>query len=48
MKVQADYLNAGFETIQEEYGSVERFLKEGLELGPAELEELQKRYLTAD
>ena len=46
MKVQADYLNAGFETIHEEYGSVESFLKEGLELGSVEIEELQRRYLT--
>ena len=48
MKVQADYLNAGFETIHEEYGSVESFLKEGLELGSVEIEELQRRYLTED
>ncbi|MEC7551205.1 MAG: tyrosine-protein phosphatase, partial [Pseudomonadota bacterium] len=48
MKVQADYLNAGFERIHEEYGSVESFLKEGLELGSVEIEELQRRYLTED
>ena len=48
MKVQADYLNAGFETIHEEYGSVESFLKEGLELGSVEIQELQRRYLTED
>lgn len=48
MKVQADYLQAGFETIHETYGSVEGFLKEGLGLGVSEMDELHRRYLAAD
>lgn len=44
-KVKESYLNKVFETIHEEYGSTERFLRRGLYLTPKTLEDLREKYL---
>lgn len=44
-KVKGEYLDAVFETIEKDYGSVERFLKKALYLTPRALEELKNKYL---
>ncbi len=47
LEVHADYLEAALGAIEREYGSVERYLQQALDVGPAELEELRRRYLEA-
>ncbi|MGW5847415.1 tyrosine-protein phosphatase [Streptomyces sp. NPDC055254] len=42
---RAEYLNAAFETIDEQWGSVERYLAEGLGLTPETLARLRERLL---
>ncbi|MDO4340686.1 MAG: tyrosine-protein phosphatase [Eubacteriales bacterium] len=44
-KVKAEYLDAVFETIENCYGSIERFLRRELYLTPKTLEDLQDKYL---
>ena len=43
--VQASFLAAGFETINERYGDLEGYFRDGLGLGAQERGELKKRYL---
>jgi len=43
--VQASFLAAGFETINERYGDLESYLRDGLGLGAAERKALKARYL---
>ena len=43
--VQSGYLEAAFKAIEADYGGLPRYLREGLGLGPAELEGLAARYL---
>jgi protein-tyrosine phosphatase len=43
--VQASFLAAGFETIDERYGDLEGYFRDGLGLGAQERNELKKRYL---
>jgi protein-tyrosine phosphatase len=43
--VQTSFLAAGFETINERYGDLEGYFREGLGLGTRERSELKKRYL---
>jgi protein-tyrosine phosphatase len=43
--VQASFLAAGFETINERYGDLEGYFRDGLGLGAQERSELKKRYL---
>ncbi|MGN8630810.1 tyrosine-protein phosphatase [Blautia sp. HCP3S3_G3] len=44
-RVREEYLDAVFETIEEKYGSVERFLRKALYLTPKAIEALQNKYL---
>ncbi len=48
LEVHEDYLAAALASIDENFGSVERYLEEGLGLGPAGVEELRRRYLEAE
>jgi protein-tyrosine phosphatase len=43
--VQPDFLNAAFEAVDEDYGSLEGYFREGLRLGPAQREKLRRLYL---
>ena len=43
--VHASFLAAGFETINERYGDLEGYFRDGLGLGTRERSELKKRYL---
>ena len=45
LEVHEDYLDRGLASIEQNYGSVERYLHEALAVGPAELAELRARYL---
>ncbi|MCA6121508.1 tyrosine-protein phosphatase [Bradyrhizobium sp. WSM 1704] len=45
--VQAAFLNAAFEAIDAEYGSLDRYFRDGLGLGPAERKAFEGRYLQA-
>jgi protein-tyrosine phosphatase len=45
LEVHEDYLDRGLVSIEQNYGSVERYLREVLGVGPAELAELRARYL---
>lgn len=44
-KVKGEYLDTVFETIEEDYGTVERFLKKALYLTPKAVEALRNKYL---
>ncbi|MER5974474.1 tyrosine-protein phosphatase [Streptomyces sp. NPDC002055] len=44
---RAEYLTAAFETIAETWGTVDTYLREGLEFGPADRERLRERFLTS-
>lgn len=44
-RVKEDYLDAVFDTIEQNYGSVERFLRKALYLTPKATEDLQNKYL---
>lgn len=44
-RVREEYLDAVFDTIEQNYGSVERFLRKALYLTPKAIEVLQDRYL---
>lgn len=44
-KVKASYLDAVFDTIESEYGTVERFLRKALYLTPKANEQLKNKYL---
>ncbi|MBC1521789.1 tyrosine-protein phosphatase [Listeria aquatica] len=46
MDVRENYLNAAFTEINEQYGSMERFLKNGLGLTNADLIKLKSKYLS--
>jgi protein-tyrosine phosphatase len=43
--VEASFLAAAFEAIAADYGSLDRYLSDGLALGPSERAKLQARYL---
>jgi protein-tyrosine phosphatase len=45
--VQPSFLAAAFETISEDYGDLETYLREGLGLGTRERSGLEARYLEA-
>ena len=45
MTVKREYLEAAFETIKEEYGDFNTYMKDGLEISEQEMEELRKEYL---
>ena len=45
--VQASFLAAAFESINGGYGGLDRYLRDGLGIGPAERASLQQRYLEA-
>ncbi|EHR02931.1 tyrosine-protein phosphatase [Bradyrhizobium sp. WSM471] len=45
--VEASYLAAAFEAVGAEYGDLETYLRDGLELGAAERTALKERYLTS-
>jgi protein-tyrosine phosphatase len=45
LEVHADYLEVALDHIEESYGSVAEYLSRALGVGPAELAELQRRYL---
>ncbi|PLW67611.1 tyrosine-protein phosphatase [Pseudohalioglobus lutimaris] len=45
LEVHEDYLARGLESIEQNYGSVERYLREVLAVGSVELAELRARYL---
>lgn len=44
-RVKEEYLDAVFDTIEQNYGSVERFLRKALYLTPKAMEDLQEKYL---
>lgn len=44
-KVKGEYLDTVFDTIEQEYGTVERFLKKALYLTPKAVEALRNKYL---
>ena len=44
-RVKEEYLNAAFEAIEQDYGSMDRFLRRALYLTPKAIEELQRKYL---
>lgn len=44
-KVKGEYLDTVFETIEQDYGTVERFLKKALYLTPKAIEALRNKYL---
>ena len=44
-KVKGEYLDTVFETIEQDYGTVERFLKKALYLTPKAVEALRNKYL---
>ena len=44
-KVKGEYLDTVFDTIEQDYGSVERFLKKALYLTPKAIEVLKNKYL---
>lgn len=44
-RVKEEYLNTVFDTIDQEYGSAERFLRKALYLTPKAIEDLQNKYL---
>ncbi|MDO4305878.1 MAG: tyrosine-protein phosphatase [Eubacteriales bacterium] len=44
-RVKEEYLDAVFDTIEQNYGSVERFLRKALYLTPKAMEDLQNKYL---
>ncbi len=45
LEVHEDYLAQALASIEEAYGDVPTYLEEALGVGPAELEELRRRYL---
>jgi protein-tyrosine phosphatase len=47
-RVQPDFLHAAFDTIDEHYGGLEGYFREGLGLREAERERLRELYLAAD
>jgi protein-tyrosine phosphatase len=44
-RVQEEFLNAALDSVAQDFGSVERYLSAGLQLGRAERAELARRYL---
>lgn len=46
-RVRPEYLNAALDAVDEDYGSLEGYLREGLGLGPREKERLRQLYLGA-
>lgn len=44
-KVKESYIDSIFETIKEDYGTVNRFMRRGLYLTPKAIEDLKERYL---
>ena len=44
-KVKGEYLDTVFDTIEQDYGTVERFLKKALYLTPKAIEALRNKYL---
>jgi protein-tyrosine phosphatase len=47
-RVQPEFLDAAFETVDREYGGLEPYFKEGLGLGSAQRERLKELYLPPD
>jgi protein-tyrosine phosphatase len=47
-RVQPDFLHAAFDTIDEHYGSLEAYFREGLALGAPERERLRELYLAPE
>lgn len=47
-RVQPDFLNAAFEAVEQDFGSLESYLHEGMGLGLAERERLKELYLEPD
>lgn len=47
-RVQPDFLDAAFEAVEQDFGSIEAYLHEGLGLGLAERERLRELYLEPD
>lgn len=47
-QVQADFLHAALDAVDEDYGDLEAYFRDGLGLGPAERAELAARYLAAE
>ena len=45
--MQPEFLDAAFEAVQQQYGNVENYLREGLGLGEAERARLRELYLEA-
>ncbi|MES2635240.1 MAG: tyrosine-protein phosphatase [Pseudomonadota bacterium] len=45
-RVQPEFLDAAYQAIDADFGSIEGYLREGVELGPAERERLRELYLT--
>jgi protein-tyrosine phosphatase len=45
--VQDDFLHAAFEAVEQDYGSLEGYLREGLRLGEAERDRLRALYLVS-
>lgn len=45
-RVQPEFMTAAYEAIEADFGSIEGYLREGVELGPAERERLRELYLT--
>ncbi len=48
LEVHEEYLEAALSAIEREYGSAEVYLQRALDVGPAELEELRRRYLETE
>jgi protein-tyrosine phosphatase len=46
-RVEASFLAAGFEAVRADYGDLESYFRDGLDLGPRERAELRARYLAA-
>ena len=44
-RVRPEYLNAAFEVVDDDYGSLETYFREGLGLGPWERDRLRRLYL---
>ncbi len=45
-RVQPEFMAAAYEAIDADFGSIEGYLREGVELGPAERDRLRQLYLT--
>ena len=44
-RVKEEYLDVVFETIERDYGSLDRFMKKALYMNPKNIELLRKKYL---